>query len=488
MENEAKEKVKRKRVMKKEQSPHSWKRRFIFDVGAPTEIVDQISSDYIDHLSTVFTEREAVSYWRKELSLKGFKDLSRSRKLKPGDGFYLVNREKGIVAGIAGSKGLTEGANIIVSHLDSPRLDLKPRPLSGDGDTGLGFLRTHYYGGIKNYQWVNIPLALKGRIVRQNGTFVDLDIGTSPNDPVLIVPDLEPHLSKKAQSFRKLSKGISGEELIALGASSTRSENDEGTHPAVKKMLDHIKKEYNVIEEDLISSDLCLVPAWGPRELGLDRGLIASYGHDNRVSSFTSNRSLIEIKTSKKIPERWCISYSFDKEEIGSDGPTGAKSAFVELSLYKMLELLGSKGTGRELRSTMSGSFVLSADVKSGVNPTYRSVQDPHNSARLGAGLTITKYTGKGGKSGANDASAEMVSMIKRLFNKNDIVWQMQESGRVDEGGGGTVAKFMAERNMDVLDIGIPLLSMHSPLEVCSKADIYMAVKGFTAFYKDHPV
>lgn len=487
MAKEESGKVNKRRVKKKVESPHSWNRKFAFEEGIPKQQVERISKDYISHLGGVFTEREAVTYWKERLSSAGFKDLERSRKLRAGDAFYLINRRKGIVAGIAGKKEITEGINIIVSHLDSPRLDLKPIPLAGDKDTGLGFLRTHYYGGIKKYHWVNIPLALKGRIIRDDGTHVDIDIGTHPDDPVLIVPDLEPHLSKKAQSMRKLATGISGEELIAIAASSEISEDDE-LHPAVKKMLDHIMKEYEVTEEDLVSSDLCLVPAWGPRELGLDRGMIASYGHDNRISSFTANTSLMDIKSSRGTPDRWCLSYCFDKEEVGSDGPTGAKSAFVELSLYRMLELSGFRGTGRELRSAMSNSFAISADVKSGINPTFRSVHDPRNAARLGAGLTITKYTGKGGKSGANDASAEMVSAIKRLFNREKIIWQMQETGRVDQGGGGTVAKFMAERNMDVLDIGIPLLSMHSPFEVCSKADLYMAVKGFTAFYRKHPI
>jgi aspartyl aminopeptidase len=482
------EKVEKRRVRKKEESPHSWKRRFIMEEGASKDAYETISGDYITHLDSVFTEREGVDYWVKELSKSGFKDLSRARKLKPGEGFYLVNRERGMVAGIAGKADLTRGANIIVSHLDSPRLDLKPRPVDGDKETGLGFLRTHYYGGIKKYHWFNIPLALKGRVYRGDGSVVDIDIGRGEDDPVLIIPDLEPHLSNKAQNFRKLVSGVRGEELIALAVSSRKMEDDDSISPAVEKILTIVKERYDITEEDLISSDLCLVPAWGPRELGLDRGMIASYGHDNRVSSFASNRALIDIRKKKGIPERWCISFCFDKEEIGSDGPTGAKSAFMELSLYKMLELTGHKGTGRELRSSMSGSFVLSADVKSGVNPNFRGVHDIHNSARCGAGLTITKYTGKGGKSGANDASAEMVSSIKRLFNGNGIIWQMQETGKVDQGGGGTIAKFMAERNMDVLDIGIPLLSMHSPLEVVSKADLYMAVKGFNSFYRNHPM
>lgn len=478
------DKVEKKKVRKKKADPNLWKRRWIYAEKPPSEEIEEISVRYKDHLSRAYTERETVDYWKEELKDRGFKDLERSRTLKPGDGFYLVNRGSSILVGIVGKKPLTEGANIVVSHVDSPRLDLKPRPVEADKDTGIGLLRTHYYGGIKKYHWVNIPLALKGRIFREDGTSIDVDIGTKDEDPVFLIPDLLPHLSKKAQNSRKLTDGIRGEELRVLLTSGDHADDED----LVLNVIGTLKEKFDICEEDLISSDLCLVPAFKPRDIGLDRGLIGAYGHDNRVSSFAANNALLSLKNERGSPDRWCLSYCFDKEEIGSDGPTGAKSSFVELSFYQMLEMSGGSGSGRDLRRSMSRSFVLSADVKSGMNPNYRSVQDPNNSARLGAGITITKYTGKGGKSGANDASAEMVSSIRRLYNKHEIIWQMQETGRVDMGGGGTVAKFMAERNMDVLDTGIPLLSMHSPYEILAKTDLYMANRAFGEFFRNHPV
>lgn len=484
MKEVGQDKVKKKKVRKKIKDPHSWKRRWSTDSKFDSGEVESISREYMDHLAASTTERESVKYWVEELKKAGFKDLSRSRTLKPGEGFYLVNRGKAIAVGIAGRSDIKEGVNIIVSHLDSPRLDLKPMPITGDSDTGLGLIRTHYYGGIKKYHWVNIPLALKGSVVKENGEKVNIDIGARDDDPVFVIPDLLPHLSKNAQNNRKLSAGIKGEELQAVMGSGPFTDEDEDGG-IVEEVMDLLEEEYDIYQEDLVSSELCLVPAWKPREIGLDRGLIGAYGHDNRVSSFASNRALVSLKKERGIPDRWCLSLCFDKEEVGSDGPSGARSAFVEIMIYTMLEMTGHRGTGRELRKTMSNSFALSADVKSGINPNYKGLQDPNNSARLGAGLTITKYTGRGGKVAANDASAEMVSSIRRIYNDNKIIWQMQETGKVDMGGGGTIAKFMATRNMDVLDTGIPLLSMHSPFEVLAKFDLLMAVKGFRAFYND---
>jgi len=482
MKKTGQEKVEKKKVKKLIKDPHSWTRKWSAETKIPIDDLGSISREYMEHLAVATTERESVRYWIDALKRSGFKDLSRCRKIKAGDGFFIANREKAIAVGIAGSNDIEEGMNIIVSHLDSPRLDLKPVPLAGDSDTGLGLLRTHYYGGIKKYHWVNIPLALKGCVIKENGERIDIDIGMDENDPVFTVPDLLPHLSRKTQNARKLSMGIRGEDLQALSSSGPVTEEDNAI---VEHVLEHLKGEYGIEEEDLVSSELCLVPAWKPREIGLDRGLIGAYGHDNRVSSYASNRALMDLKKKRGNTDRWCVSFCFDKEEIGSDGPSGAKSAFVELTIYKLMEMTGRRGTGKELRRTMSSSFVLSADVKSGINPNFKGLQDPNNSARLGAGLTITKYTGRGGKVGANDASAEMVSSIRKIYNDNGIIWQMQETGKVDMGGGGTVAKFMATRNMDVIDTGIPLLSMHSPFEVLAKVDLFMAVKGFTAFYKE---
>ncbi|MEA3559723.1 MAG: aminopeptidase [Candidatus Thermoplasmatota archaeon] len=473
------------KVKRPKSDPHAWKRTWTAQKTRDAKAIESLARDYMVYLDRAKTEREAVQFWLEQLLEMGSVDLeSRGRKrTRPGRLFHMVNRGKQLHAGVVGRADLQNGVNMVVTHLDAPRIDLKPRPIDGDEDTGIGFFRTHYYGGIKKYHWVNIPLALHGRVVKGDGSSVDLVIGEERKDPVFVIPDLLPHLSRKIQNRRKLADGIRGEELNALiGTGDLPGEDDEALKPVVKEVLAYLNSEYDIIEEDLVSSDLCLVPAWGSREIGLDRGLIGAYGHDNRVSSFCGMRALLDLAREKRSPERWCTVMNFDKEEIGSDGSTGAKSEFLEMSIYEALDWAGSSGNRRELLRTLSGSFGLSADVKSAINPSFKGVQDPNNSARLGAGITITKYTGRGGKVGANDASAEMVGEIRRLFNGSKVTWQMQETGRVDMGGGGTVAKFLAVRNMDVLDTGIPLLSMHSPYEVMAKTDLYTAWKGFRVF------
>jgi len=482
-------KLQKKRMLKPESSPFAWKRRWIAEEMEKDPSVEELSRSYMDHLGICKTEREAVRYWQERLMSEGFVDLSEDEDapLVPGDGFVLVNRKKEIVAGIVSGAEPSSGWNIIASHLDSPRLDLKPMPLDGDRDTGLGIFRTHYYGGIKKYQWVNIPLSLHGRVVKEDGSVVDLCIGEEEGDPVFTIPDLEPHLSHKVQDHRRLEDGIRGEELLPLTASGRLPNDDEERTPVVLDVLSHLKKGYGIVEEDLISSELCLVPSWKPRSIGLDRGMIGAYGHDNRVSTYSALEALSRLHKAGKGPERTSLVICFDKEEIGSDGNTGAKSMFMELAVYRLMKACGIGGSRRELQRTLSSSFAISADVKAAMDPLWKSVHDPQNSARMGSGITITKYTGRGGKFEANDASAEMVSSLRRLFNREKVVWQMQETGRVDEGGGNTVAKFIAARNMDVVDVGIPVLSMHSPFEVISKSDLYMAVKGFSAFLSWFP-
>ncbi len=466
--------------------PHSWERRWNARIIKDPSSVEALAAEYMDYLDRARTEREAVNYWLERLEDAGSVDLARRgrNKLRPGRVFHMVNRDKQLLAGLVGEKDPESGLNMVVTHLDAPRIDLKPRPVDGDPDTGIGLLRSHYYGGIKKYHWVNIPLAIHGRVVRDDGTHVDICIGEQESDPVFMIPDLLPHLSGKTQNKRKLSEGIKGEELNPIiGSGSLPEEDDEGLGPVVRDVLEHLQNEYDIVEEDLISSDLCLVPAWKPRDVGLDRGLIGAYGHDNRVSSFCAMKALLDLSESKETLSRWPVVMNFDKEEVGSEGATGARSEFLEMALYEILSWSGRRGSRKELMRTMSSSFALSADVKSAINPSFKGVQDPNNAARLGAGITITKYTGRKGKMAANDASAEMVGEIRRLFNENDVIWQMQETGRVDQGGGGTVAKFVAVRNMDVLDVGIPLLSMHAPFEVMAKTDLYMARSAFRTFF-----
>lgn len=481
-----KKKTSPKKVRRKKTDPHSWNRIWTAEKLKDKKGIDKLAGEYMRFLDLAKTEREAADYWIERLAEAGSVDLERvgRNKVRPGRLFHMTNRGRQIVAGITGSADVRDGLNMVVTHLDAPRIDLKPRPIDGDEDTGLGIFRTHYYGGIKKYHWVNIPLALHGRVAKEDGSVVDIVIGEEPEDPVFIVPDLLPHLSGKSQNKRKLSEGIKGEELNALIGSGDLPDDVDILSPVVLEVLDHLSRKYGLIEEDLISSDLCLVPAWRARDIGLDRGLIGAYGHDNRVSSFCAMRALLDMAAEKAKPARWSVVMNFDKEEIGSDGSTGAKSEFLEMSIYEMMSWTGLRGSRRDLMRTLSGSFAISSDVKSAINPSFKGVQDPNNSARLGAGLTITKYTGKGGKGGANDATAEMVGEVRRLFNEKKVIWQMQETGRVDMGGGGTVAKFVAVRNMDVLDVGIPLLSMHAPMEVLAKTDLYMARKGFFDFLR----
>lgn len=475
---------KKKVVKKMKKDPFSWNRKWTVQEMKGSPEIEKISRRYMKALNAGRTERETVSYWKGILDKAGYIDISDVPDSPPvaGQGFYYINRGKQMIVGVVGEAPLQNGMNIIATHLDSPRLDLKPRPVDGDSDTGLGILRTHYYGGIKKYHWVNIPLSLHGLIVKESGEIVNVRIGDRKNDPVFVIPDLLPHLYRKTQGRRKLPDGIQGEELVALTGSGSIPEDEDERPRVVMDVLRTLRRRFGVVEEDLISSELCLIPSWKPRELGLDKGMIVAYGQDNKVSCFCANEALLGLTNNKKAPSRWSMALHFDKEEIGSDGSTGAKSEFFELAVYRLLEWTGAKGKRSELNRTLGSSFAVSLDVKAGVNPIFKGVQDTHNSARLGAGITITKYTGKGGKSMANDASAEMVSAIRMLYNREGIIWQMQETGKVDQGGGGTVAKFLASRNMDVIDNGVPLLSMHSPYEVSSKGDVAMTVRALSVF------
>ena len=466
-------------------NPHGWKRRWVHESVEGRNEIEDLSELYKEFIRSSYTEKEAVGYLLRILDQRDFVDLSDEipEKIPPGTGYYMVNRGSQIIVGVAGKMPPSEGFNIVASHLDSPRLDLKPLPVVGDQDTGLGMLRTHYFGGIKKYQWVNIPLALHGRVVRRDGEIIDL----GPEDETtFVIPDLMVHLYGKTQANRKLKDGIRGEELVALASSGSLPDEDGCTRdPVVLDILENLYEKFGIVEEDLISSDLCLVPDYEPRDIGFDRGLIGSYGHDNKVSVFISTFPLIRMIEEGLVPDRWCFALNLDKEEVGSEGATGAKSSFLEDSVYGMMEAGKCGCRRRDMIRAFGRSYAISLDVKSARNPLFKGVQDTTNSARLGCGITITKYTGSRGKKGANDASAEMVGEIRRLFNRENIIWQMQETGKVDQGGGGTVAKFLASRNMDVIDNGVPLLSMHSPFEILSKADLWMSFKAIGVFYKE---
>ncbi len=443
------------------------------------EKIFDFAKDYSDFLSAAKTERRSVEKAEEILRDNGFKSLSEYDELGEGDKVYLINRNKSLAAAVIGSEEMTKGCNIVASHIDAPRLDLKARPLYEDKEASVALLQTHYYGGIKKYQWVSTPLAMHGRVVKEDGTPVEISIGEDPEDPVFVVSDLLPHLAKKKQGERKMKEVIKGEELNLLIAGIPI--DDEDVENKVKtKVLKLLNDKYDIKEEDLTSAELEIVPAGGAEDVGLDRSMIGGYGHDDRVCAYTSMRALTRLDTPKKT----ALAVFFDKEEIGSEGNTGANSDFLESIYSDLLEKYKHDFTMRDHRRMLDNSKALSGDVSPGINPSFKSVHDLQNASSLGKGLVITKFTGARGKYSANDAHAEYVALVRRIFNENDIPWQTSELGKVDEGGGGTVAKFLANLNIDVIDIGIPLLGMHSPFEVISKADLYYLSQGYQSFFE----
>jgi len=438
--------------------------------------VYDFSKGYMEFLDRAKTEREAIEESIVLLESCGFKRLDKVKTVKAGDRVYTTNRGKNLAAFVVGTAPLSEGLNIVASHVDSPRLDLKQNPLYEDGETNLALLRTHYYGGIRKYQWVNIPLALHGRVVLANGKTVDIRIGEDPADPVFIITDLLPHLSKK-QNERKLPTGIKGEELCILVGSIPVK--DKKTKKKVKQaILEHLNRTYTMVEEDFISAELEVVPAGKAVDIGLDRSMVGAYGQDDRICGYTSVVAICDIKK----PRNTALVLLFDKEETGSEGTTGVKSRFLENAIGDLMEKTKPDYRDRELRLALERSRAVSSDVNAGVNPLFKGVHEMQNAAKLGHGIVVTKFTGSGGKFLSNDASAEFMSYIRLLFNRKKVPWQPAELGKVDEGGGGTVAKFLAQHNMDVVDCGPALLSMHSPMEISSKADVYAVYQAYTAF------
>ncbi len=432
------------------------------------EIFD-FSEDYKAFLDSSKTERLSVQTAVKLAEKAGFSLLEEKTELKTGDKVYTLNRGKGIFLAVIGEESLNEGINLVAAHIDAPRLDLKPNPLYED--MSLALLKTHYYGGIKKYQWPTIPLALYGVVYLADGTKVEIAIGDKPQDPVFYITDLLPHLATE-QMGKKLAQGITGESLNLL-VGSIPYEDKEAKERVKLNVLKILNESYGICEKDFISAELEVVPAYPARDVGFDRSLISAYGHDDRVCSFTGLRAILDCQNPKKT----AVCMLVDKEEIGSMGNTGMQSRFFEHILGEMCDK-----TGASLRLCMTHSTCLSADVGAANDPTYPTVQEKNNAAVLNGGIMLSKYTGSRGKSGSSDASAELVSKIRRLFDKNGIVWQIAELGKVDEGGGGTVAQFVANLDIDTIDCGVPLLSMHAPYEIAAKADVYMAYLAYKAF------
>ena len=426
---------------------------------------------YKAFLSRAKTERDAAMATVELAESEGFVPYSRGMKLTPGDRVYTVNHGKSVILAVIGRDGLDTGAHILAAHIDSPRLDLKPMPLYEDKKE-LVYLKTHYYGGIKKYQWAAIPLELRGVVALTGGGVVNVEIGSKPGDPVFTITDLLPHLGKD-QNAKTLAEGISGEALNVLVGSVPMAE-EEGADRAKLAILAWLFEQYGIREEDFLSAELSIIPHFPVSDVGLDRSLIGGYGHDDRCCAYSAIRALFDING---IPAKTAVCVLADKEEIGSVGVTGMQSRFFDTFMEDLCE-----GFGIPLRACYEASSCLSADVCNAFDPIYAEVSDPRNSAYANYGVSFMKYTGSRGKSGSNDANAELVGTLRTALNNANVVWQMSELGKVDQGGGGTVACYMGNRNISTIDIGIPVLSMHAPYEVIAKLDLYMAIRAMSAF------
>ena len=427
--------------------------------------------DYKRFLDAGKTERECVDEAVRLAEAAGFRAFSRGMAVNPGDKLYRVNRGKAVMLAVVGERPLSEGVCIGAAHIDSPRLDLKQNPLYEDGE--LAFLKTHYYGGIRKYHWVAIPLELHGVVALKDGAKVKVAVGGGAGDPVFTVDDLLPHLAQD-QVKKTLAEAIPGESLNIL-VGSRPFKDDEGAERVKLSILDLLNQKYGIVEEDFISAELSAVPAFRASDVGFDRSLIGAYGHDDRVCGYACLAALFSLGT----PRRTAVCMLADKEEIGSEGVTGMKSAAFDTFMSDLCD-----AQRIPLKTCYERSFCLSADVCAAYDPNFPEVYEKRNSARVNYGLGLCKYTGSRGKSGASDASAELVAYTRRVLDDAGVVWQMAELGKVDQGGGGTVAAYMAERDIDTLDAGVPVLSMHAPFETVSKLDCYMTYKGMKALYE----
>ena len=432
--------------------------------------IKDVSSKYMSFLNKAKTEREFIKRARELANINGYKDIMEFESLKPGDKIYFVNREKSMYLAIIGENSIENGIHIIGSHVDSPRLDLKPNPLYED--TGLAYLKTHYYGGIKKYQWTTIPLSMHGVIVKTNGEKIEINIGEDEADPIFTITDLLPHLAQD-QMNKKLSRGIDGEDLNLLIGSIPYNTDKDGEKVKLN-ILNILNQKYGITEQDLASSELELVPAFKARTLGLDGSMIAAYGQDDKVCAYTSLHAMMELEHVKNT----AVCILADKEEIGSIGNTGMESHMFDFFISEILNKLGVNRPNL-LDKVFCFSKMLSSDVDAGFDPIYASVSDKLNAGFLGNGISLNKYTGARGKSGASDANAEYVAWVRNILEKNDIRYQVAELGKVDVGGGGTIAYIIANKGADVIDCGVPVLSMHAPYEVTSKYDVYSAYETY---------
>lgn len=436
----------------------------------------EFAQGYMNFLNKAKTEREFVKETIKLAREKGYKDIMEYEKLQPGDKIYFINRDKSMYLAIIGTENIENGLHIIGSHIDSPRLDLKPNPLHED--SGFAYLKTHYYGGIKKYQWTTIPLSLHGVIVKTNGEKITVNIGEDENDPIFTITDLLPHLAQD-QMEKKLKNGIDGEDLQLLIGSIPVKDN-KAKEKVKLNILNILNQKYGIVESDLLSSELEVIPAFKARSLGFDSSMVAAYGQDDKVCAYTSLAAMMTLENVKNT----AVCILSDKEEIGSMGNTGMESHMFDFFIAEILNKLGVNRPNL-LDRVFCFSKMLSSDVDAGFDPLYASVSDKANAGFLGKGISVNKYTGARGKSGASDANAEYVAWIRNILEKKEICYQIAELGKVDIGGGGTIAYIIANKGADVIDCGVPVLSMHAPYEVTSKFDIYSAYKTYKAFWNE---
>ncbi len=451
-------------------SKNAWKKYKNYDE------IFAFNEDYKRFLSNGKNERLVVKESVELAEKAGFKNIDTFTSLKSGDKVYVLNRNKNILLFVIGKESLTKGINILGAHIDSPRLDIKQNPLYENSDFAL--LDTHYYGGIKKYQWVTIPLALIGVVVKKDGTTVEINIGDDKNDPVLGISDLLIHLSSD-QLQKKAASVIDGEKLDVTVGSIPLS--DEEKQPVKANILKLLKEKYDIEEEDFLSCEIEVVPAGESRDYGLDRSMVAGYGHDDRVCAFTSLRAVLDLN---EVNRTTCC-YLVDKEEVGSIGATGAQSRFFENALAKLISLSEDNYSDLKLRECLTNSFMLSSDVSAGVDPLFLEVNELKNSAYLGRGIVFNKYTGSRGKGGCNDAMPEFIAKLRNILDKENINYQTAEIGKVDQGGGGTIAYILGNLDMTVIDAGVAVLNMHSPMEIVSKVDVYEAYLAYKTFLKE---
>lgn len=455
----------------KYEAKNAWK--IHMDNNSVKEVMNY-SKGYMDFLFKSKTERSCAKEIIKQAKENGYISLEEAiskGSIKAGDKIYANNKDKGVCLFLIGKNTIENGMRIIGSHIDSPRLDLKANPLYEEAN--LGLFKTHYYGGIKKYQWLSLPLALSGVVILKDGRKIDICIGEDETDPVFCITDILPHLASD-QNQKKISEAIKGEDLNLLIGSIPTEEKDG----IVYNVLNILNEKYNMVEEDFLSAELQVVPAGKPRDLGLDKSMVLAYGHDDKVCTYAAITSIFDIEESDYTLVTLCA----DKEEVGSNGNTGMQSRFFENIVAELIELEGSY-SDLKIKRALSKSKVLSADVSAGYDPNFSSAYDKRNAAYMGNGVVLIKYTGARGKSGCNDANAEFLAEVRNVFNNENVVWQTGELGKVDQGGGGTIAYMLANYGAEVVDCGVGVLSMHAPYEVISKVDLYEMYKGYRAFF-----